>query len=45
MTQSGPRNERYWHETRKDRNGVRKLYARDERIIVTWKWISVKQGT
>ena len=22
-----------------------KLYARDERIIVTWKRISVKQGT
>ena len=25
--------------------GGRKLYARDERIIVTWKQISVKQGT
>ena len=23
---------------------MRKLNARDERIIVSWKWISVKQG-
>ena len=39
MTQSGTRNKRYYHEARKDRNGGRKLYVRDERIIVTWKWI------
>ena len=34
-----------YHETRKDRNGVRRLYVRDERIMVTWEWISMKQGT
>ena len=32
-------------ETREDRNGGGENYARDERIIVAWKWISVKQGT
>ena len=34
-----------WATSVKQGNRVRKLYVRDERIMVIWEWMSMKQGT
>ena len=43
MTQSGTR-KKGSSMKQENKNGVRRLYARDERIMVTWGQISMRQG-